>query len=52
MPRAPQTLAPQMMAVDALKFLEQRERPLNLAPVIDQGKLVGLIRLHELLRVG
>lgn len=48
----PMSILPDMMAVDALTFLEQREKPLNLAPVIDsQNRLVGLIRLHELLKV-
>jgi arabinose-5-phosphate isomerase len=36
----------------ALEFMEKRERPLNFAPVEDaQGRWVGLVRLHELLRL-
>ncbi len=49
--RRPIVLQAQTMAVDALKFLETRERPLNLAPVVEGDKLVGLVRLHEFLAV-
>ena len=39
------------MAVEALRQMEDRERPLNLLPVLDGDRLTGIIRLHELLRV-
>jgi arabinose-5-phosphate isomerase len=40
-------------AFEALEFMEKRERPLNVIPVINKKtqKLVGVLRLHELLRI-
>lgn len=47
----PISIQKEIMAVEALKIMEQRERPLNVLPVMDQGRCIGIIRLHELLRV-
>ena len=47
----PITIQKNLMAVDALSLMENRERPLNVVPVLDGKKLVGIVRLHELLRV-
>jgi arabinose-5-phosphate isomerase len=49
--RHPITIEPDCMAVEALKLMEQREKPLNVVPVISQGKVAGILRLHELLSV-
>ncbi len=47
----PYTIAADVMAVDALKFMEARSRPLNVLPVMREENFVGVIRIHELLRV-
>ena len=47
----PITIEKNLMAVDALSLMENRERPLNVVPVLDGKKIVGIVRLHELLRV-
>jgi arabinose-5-phosphate isomerase len=49
--RRPITIEADCMAVEALKLMEQREKPLNVVPVISQGKIAGILRLHELLSV-
>lgn len=49
--RRPITLGPDVMAVDALKLMEQREKPLNVVPVVQDGQTWGIVRLHELLSV-
>jgi arabinose-5-phosphate isomerase len=48
----PFTLTPEMMAIEALTFMESRTQPLNAAPVLDPaGKVLGVIRIHDLLAV-
>jgi arabinose-5-phosphate isomerase len=49
--RRPITIESDCMAVEALKLMEQREKPLNVVPVLSQGKIAGILRLHELLSV-
>lgn len=49
--RKPIALGPDLMAVEALKLMEERDKPLNVMPVVQEGKAVGIIRLHELLSV-
>lgn len=48
----PVVLSSQMLAYDALKTMETKERLISVAPVVDAGKLCGAIRLHDLLREG
>ena len=40
-----------LLASAALEIMENRERPLNVLPVLSGGQLKGVIRLHELVRV-
>jgi len=40
-----------MMAVEALELMETHKPPLNVVPVTSEGKVVGVVRLHELLSV-
>ncbi len=47
----PITIQQDLMAVDALAMMEKRDRPLNVAPVLDGEQLAGIVRLHELLQV-
>lgn len=39
------------MAMEVLKFMEQRERPLNVVPVIEGSRVLGLVRIHDLLKL-
>jgi arabinose-5-phosphate isomerase len=53
MTRQPTTVAPAMLAFDALKLMENRPMQISVLPVIDeQGICVGLIRLHDIVRSG
>ena len=47
MHRDPITLAPEMILDEAITFLESK-RKVNTAPVIENGKLLGLVQLHDL----
>jgi len=53
MTRQPTTVAPAMLAFDALQLMENRPMQISVLPVIDeQGSCVGLIRLHDIVRSG
>jgi arabinose-5-phosphate isomerase len=39
------------MAIDALDLMEDRENQISVLPVIDGGKVVGIVRIHDLIRV-
>ena len=47
MTAAPRSIAPEMMAADALELM--RDNKLNHLPVVKDGKLVGALSFHELL---
>ena len=49
--KKPFSVDQQEPAFKALELMERRERPLNVVPVLDGLKLVGILRLHELVRV-
>jgi arabinose-5-phosphate isomerase len=53
MTRKPLVIDETKSAYEALEFMEKRERPLNVIPVISNNtqKLSGVLRLHELLRI-
>ncbi|WP_006787349.1 KpsF/GutQ family sugar-phosphate isomerase [Thiorhodospira sibirica] len=51
MTRACQTARPEMLAAEALKIMEDQK--INALPVVDaQGRLVGALNMHDLLRAG
>ena len=51
MTRAPQTILPEALAVDALEMMQSRK--IAALPVVDgQGALCGLLHIHDLLRLG
>ena len=39
------------MAIDALELMENRESQISVLPVFDKDKLVGMVRVHDLLNV-
>lgn len=48
----PTTVASTSLAFDALKVMENPNRPLNVAPVVDSGEFKGVLRLHDLFKAG
>ena len=53
MTKNPTVSAPEMLAFDALKLMENRPRQISVLPVVDEkGICVGLLRLHDVVRSG
>lgn len=50
MSTAPKTIAQTALAAEALRVMENHE--ISILPVCDSGKLVGVVHLHDLIRVG
>ena len=49
---SPLVIDPETRAYEAMQLMEGREMPISLVPVVDNKKLIGLIRLHDLLKEG
>lgn len=53
MTREPVVASPELLAYDALRLMEDRPAQISVLPVVDgDGKCVGLIRLHDIVRSG
>lgn len=53
MTRAPVTASPEMLAFDALQLMENRPSQISVLPVVgSDGKCVGILRLHDVVRSG
>ena len=48
----PTVAAPEMLAFEALRLMENRPRQISVLPVVEGEKCVGLIRLHDIVRSG
>jgi arabinose-5-phosphate isomerase len=48
----PVVIHPDAMAYDALKLMEHRSSQIAVLPVVEDGTCVGLVRLHDLVRIG
>lgn len=48
----PTTLLPSILAFEALKIMEDTDRPLNVLPIVENGKFHGVLRLHDLFKAG
>lgn len=48
----PVTVSPDILAVDSLKLMEDRPSQISVLPVVEGGKCVGLLRLHDIARAG
>jgi arabinose-5-phosphate isomerase len=49
----PVVATPELLAYDALRLMEDRPSQISVLPVVDQdGKCVGLIRVHDIVRSG
>lgn len=46
------SVGPKILAFEALKIMEKRDRPIAVLPVIQDARLVGVLRLHDLFRAG
>ena len=46
-------LDPEQLAYEALRLMEDRPRPISVAPVLDsERRCVGMLRVHDLIRAG
>lgn len=52
MTKNPTTLPIGILAFDALKTMESGKKLLNVAPVVDGEKFMGVLRLHDLFKAG
>jgi arabinose-5-phosphate isomerase len=52
MTREPVVIGPDAMAYDALELMEKRPTQIAVLPVVEHGQSVGLVRLHDLVRIG
>jgi arabinose-5-phosphate isomerase len=53
MTRNPIAVRSDRMAVEALRLMEDRPSQISVLPVLDAGgKVVGIVRIHDLLRAG
>lgn len=53
MTREPVSVSPEILAFDALRIMEERPSQISVLPVTDvDGKCVGLLRLHDVVRSG
>ena len=53
MTRSPVVAAPDLLAYDALRLMEDRPSQISVLPVVDADRVcVGLIRLHDIVRSG
>jgi arabinose-5-phosphate isomerase len=52
MTRGPVVVAPDAMAYEALKLMEDRPSQIAVLPVVEDGVSIGLVRLHDLIRIG
>jgi arabinose-5-phosphate isomerase len=52
MTREPVVTVPDAMAYEALKLMEDRPSQIAVLPVVEEGRCVGLVRLHDLVRIG
>ena len=52
MTASPVTASTDMLAFDAFRLMEDRPSQISVLPVLEDGKCVGLLRLHDIVRSG
>ncbi len=48
----PITASPELLAFDALRLMEDRVSQISVLPVVGDGRCLGLLRLHDIVRSG
>jgi arabinose-5-phosphate isomerase len=49
---SPKTISPERLALDAVRSMEEDpSRPVTVLPVVREGKMVGLVRMHDILQI-
>ena len=48
----PVVISPDAMAYEALQLMENRPSQIAVLPVVESGRCLGLVRLHDLVRIG
>jgi arabinose-5-phosphate isomerase len=48
----PVVISPDAMAYEALQLMENRPSQIAILPVVEENRSVGLVRLHDLVRIG
>jgi arabinose-5-phosphate isomerase len=51
MSASPVTIHPDAKLLEALQLMERRERQIGVLPVVEEGRFVGVIRLHDIVRL-
>jgi len=50
---SPRFLGPDVLAWDAMRFMEiDQKHPIMVLPVLEEGKVVGLIKMHDIVQAG
>jgi arabinose-5-phosphate isomerase len=50
---SPRTTSPALLAFDAMRQMQaDPSRPITTLPVVEEGRLVGLLRMHDILQAG
>jgi len=52
MTRTPVSVEPDVLATEAMRLMNERERPFQLLFVTEAGRLVGAVHMHDFLRAG
>jgi arabinose-5-phosphate isomerase len=52
MTRGPKTIRPQALAAEALALMNMSERPFTALFVVEEGRPVGIVHMHDCLRAG
>lgn len=52
MNKSPVTISGDKLAYEALNLMERRTHQISVLPVVEEGKFLGIIRLHDLLKEG
>jgi arabinose-5-phosphate isomerase len=52
MTKNPITISPERLAIEALEVMENRPSQISVLPVVEGKKIVGLIRIHDIVRRG
>ena len=49
---SPMSVGPEVVASEAMRIMNERERPIMLMFVCEDGRLVGAVHMHDFLRAG